>query len=83
MKESAEQLSSAFSPDAILELARCDGRFWQAYRLPCMRIPLVHSSRYVSHCENLIRHIIRVRLGPLQCMRHLGFVLTLYVIQAD
>ena len=37
--------------DASLELAWHDSRFWHAYRPLCTRIPLVHSSRYVSHCE--------------------------------
>ena len=41
--------------DAILELARHDSCFWQAYRPTCTRIPLIHSSRYVSHCETSIR----------------------------
>ena len=41
--------------DAIL-LARCDSWFWWAYIPLCTHIPLVHSSRYVSHCETLIQH---------------------------
>ena len=34
---------------------RCDRWFWQAYRPTCTCIPLVHSSRYVSQRETLIR----------------------------
>ena len=41
--------------DAILELTRCDHWFWQAYWPTCMCMPLVHSSRYVSHRETSIR----------------------------
>ena len=65
--------------DTILELARCDSWLWQAYRPPCIRIPSYTAPGTYQTVKLRYGIDIRVKSGPLQCIRHFKITSTLYV----